>query len=207
MLRIKRVHLAFGVAMMLTLLSMPVLSQGVPELPFSPFLGSYVGQTVFASDSGLTKRDLDVVVTRELDGFALGWTTITRKPSGKVTRKKYIVAFKPTDRPGLYLPVDKVQGIKLDPLKGDPRVWARIKGNTMSVYAVLITDVNGGAKLVHPGGAKLDHLTLCGTRCWGVVPVVHRRGPALLRVALALRGAKQRGRFLWTHRVNHCTGG
>ena len=30
--------------------------------------------------------------------------------------------------------------------------------------------VNGGAKLVHPGGAKLVHLTLCGTRCWGVVP-------------------------------------
>ena len=38
-------------------------------------------------------------------------------------------------------------------------------------------DVNGGAKLVHPGGAKLVHLTLCGTRCWGVVPAVHRRDP------------------------------
>ena len=38
-------------------------------------------------------------------------------------------------------------------------------------------DVNGGAKLVHPGGAKLVHLMLCGTRCWGVVPVVHRRDP------------------------------
>ena len=44
--------------------------------------------------------------------------------------------------------------------------------------------VNGGAKLVHPGGAKLVHLTLCGmryavcgTRCWGGVPVVHRRDP------------------------------
>ena len=40
-----------------------------------------------------------------------------------------------------------------------------------------LEDVNGGAKLVHPGGAKLVHLTLCGTRCWGVVPVVHRRDP------------------------------
>ena len=37
--------------------------------------------------------------------------------------------------------------------------------------------VNSGAKLVHPGGAKPVHLTLCGTRCWGVVPVVHRRDP------------------------------
>ena len=41
----------------------------------------------------------------------------------------------------------------------------------------LTRPVNGGAKLVHPGGAKLVHLTLCGTRCWGVVPVVHRRDP------------------------------
>ena len=40
-----------------------------------------------------------------------------------------------------------------------------------------VITVNGGAKLVHPGGAKLVHLTLCGTRCWGVVPVVHRRDP------------------------------
>ena len=40
-----------------------------------------------------------------------------------------------------------------------------------------LTFVNGGAKLVHPGGVKLVHLTLCGTRCWGVVPVVHRRDP------------------------------
>ena len=41
----------------------------------------------------------------------------------------------------------------------------------------LAPTVNGGAKLVHPGGAKLVHLTLCGTRCWGVVPAVHRRDP------------------------------
>ena len=40
-----------------------------------------------------------------------------------------------------------------------------------------VSAVNGGAKLVHPGGAKPVHLTLCGTRCWGVVPVVHRRDP------------------------------
>ena len=40
-----------------------------------------------------------------------------------------------------------------------------------------VLPVNGGAKLVPPGGAKLVHLTLCGTRCWGVVPVVHRRDP------------------------------
>ena len=44
-------------------------------------------------------------------------------------------------------------------------------------FALRQGGVNGGAKLVHPGGAKLVHLMLCGTRCWGVVPVVHRRDP------------------------------
>ena len=52
------------------------------------------------------------------------------------------------------------------------RFWAAIATGRSSEDAV-----NGGAKLVHPGGAKLVHLTLCGTRCWGVVPVVHRRDP------------------------------
>ena len=56
--------------------------------------------------------------------------------------------------------------------------------------------------------AKLVHFMLSryAVHC-RVRRVVHRRRPALLRVALALRGyAKQRGRFLWAHRVNHCTG-
>ena len=48
---------------------------------------------------------------------------------------------------------------------------------TVRLRTVKTNGVNGGAKLVHPGGAKLVHLTLCGTRCWGVVPVVHRRDP------------------------------
>ena len=54
--------------------------------------------------------------------------------------------------------------------------WKYYVEFTYDNYAALV-DVNGGAKLVPPGGAKLVHLTLCGTRCWGVVPVVHRRDP------------------------------
>ena len=57
---------------------------------------------------------------------------------------------------------------------GNPSLNTRIAvGKTLGA----LFGVNGGAKLVHPGGAKLVHLTLCGTRCWGVVPVVHRRDP------------------------------
>ena len=56
--------------------------------------------------------------------------------------------------------------------------WLYLKGISSGDFSeALAALVNGGAKLVHPGGAKLVHLTLCGTRCWGVVPVVHRRDP------------------------------
>ena len=54
------------------------------------------------------------------------------------------------------------------------RFW---HGTAPTRRAAVLRRVNGGAKLVHPGGAKLVHLMLCGTRCWGVVPVVHRRDP------------------------------
>ena len=59
----------------------------------------------------------------------------------------------------------------------DPLVIETYHDYHVPVIRETIKRVNGGAKLVHPGGAKLVHLTLCGTRCWGVVPVVHRRDP------------------------------
>ena len=69
-------------------------------------------------------------------------------------------------------------------LSGGGKVRARDDGPFKSARcpspgarAARLPPVNGGAKLVHPGGAKLVHLTLCGTRCWGVVPVVHGRDP------------------------------
>ena len=48
-------------------------------------------------------------------------------------------------------------------------------------------------------GIGTVHLTLCGTRCWGVVPVVH----ALLRVALALAERSSVGGSCGPTRVNH----
>ena len=56
------------------------------------------------------------------------------------------------------------------------QVGGRIDGSNVAEFEEAIrtaieesdraVHVNGGAKLVHPGGAKLVHLTLCGTRCW-----------------------------------------
>ena len=161
--RLRQIPLLFGllaIAATIVVGIAPVRAQG-GGAEFAPFIGQYTGQTVFASDKGLTLRDLDVVITRDGPGFAVGWTTVTQKPSGKVTRKKYITAFRPTDKTGVYLPADQVRGIKLDPLKGEPRVWARIKSDTLSVYAVIITE-DGGYEMqtydrkIVPGGMELN---------------------------------------------------
>lgn len=132
--------------------------------PFLPFIGTYEGQTVFASDAGLSKRDLTVVIRREDKGFSVEWTTETQKSSGKTKSKKHIIAFAPSGRPGIYQPIGKIdrfgQSVPLEPLKGDPQVWARIAGKTLSVYATVITD-DGGVEMqtydrkLIPGGMEL----------------------------------------------------
>ena len=57
-------------------------------------------------------------------------------------------------------------------IRGDIRALGAVTqglNNSKGIGNVALAGlVNGGAKLVHPGGAKLVHLTLCGPRCWGL---------------------------------------
>ncbi|NQV57291.1 MAG: hypothetical protein HQ503_15640 [Rhodospirillales bacterium] len=131
---------------------------------FQPFIGDYVGQTVFAAAQGLAKRDLDVSIRRETGGFSLKWVTVSHKPNGKSKRSEYFVVFKSSKRPGFYISTDRINRmggrVPIDPLKGDPQVWAKIQGKTLTVYAVLITDsgaheVQTYIRRLVPGGMKL----------------------------------------------------
>jgi hypothetical protein len=123
-------------------------AQVKPNLTIKNFYGTFVGQTVFESESGLSKRDLNVVVKPEdKDGFNITWTTISQRPDGSIKRAEHSVSFKPTRREGIYSSAMQVNRfgarVPLDPLRGDPYVWARIEGNKFSVYAMLITDEGG----------------------------------------------------------------
>ncbi len=131
---------------------------------FQPFIGEFTGQVVYAVPAGLAKRDLEVTIRRERGGFSLKWTTISRRASGKLKRAEHFVAFAPAKRPGFYAATDRIDRpgarIPIDPLAGDPQVWANIAGRTMTVYAVLITEdgkyeVQTYKRTAVPGGMEL----------------------------------------------------
>lgn len=153
-----------AVGMALVCLTKVVNAQGYGT-DFSPFVGDYTGQVVIETPTGLAKRDLDVTVRRENEGFSLEWSTETQRPDGRIKSDRYFVAFRPAaNKPGYYLPTDRIdrfgKRFPINPLDGDPQLVAKIEGKTMTVYAVLIADDGSHEVQIYertlvPGGLKL----------------------------------------------------
>ena len=117
------------------------------DKPFSAFFGEYEGSSISSTEQGLSKRDLSVSIKSKGKGFTLKWTTITHKPGGKAKRKTYSIDFRPSGRPNIFASAmrkNKFGGsVPLDPLKGEPYVWGRLQGSTLTVQALMITDDGG----------------------------------------------------------------
>ncbi|MGI9303440.1 MAG: hypothetical protein ACR2RB_12145 [Gammaproteobacteria bacterium] len=128
-----------------------------------PFIGEYAGETI-SNDDELDKRDLGVTIERKDNGFTVRWTTITTKPDGRAKKKSYAIDFLPTPRGGIYSSAMKTNVFggaePLDPLKGDPYVWARVAGDTLSVFALIITDEGGYEMQVYDRTRTADGLQL-----------------------------------------------
>jgi hypothetical protein len=112
------------------------------------FFGTYEGRAISAADQGLSKRDLSIEI-READqgAFIVDWTTVTFAADGTPKRKSYSIVFRGTRRDSVFgsaMRNDKFGNrIPLDPLRGDPFVWARLRGQTLTVFALVITDEGG----------------------------------------------------------------
>lgn len=115
--------------------------------PIEDFFGTYVGRSISTIGAGLSTRDLNVVIKKHKKGFTLDWATVTRKADGKVKSKSYSINFRASKRPGIYASAmrNNVFGgsVPLDPLEGDPYVWAALEGDTLTVHALIITDEGG----------------------------------------------------------------
>lgn len=115
------------------------------------FFGRYEGRAIVAGDGQTTTRDLDVRIEPAGDAgagqFRITWSTLIRRSEAGEKRKSYSILFKRTPRPGIFASAMRTDmfgnAVPLDPLKGDPFVWCRIAGRTLTVYALQITDDGG----------------------------------------------------------------
>ncbi|WP_368040240.1 hypothetical protein [Ruegeria atlantica] len=116
-----------------------------------PFIGDYVGSANVVDDDGTeTPRDMSVSIHETKDGFNVSWKTTTYKPDGRVKDQSFSIDFKQSDRSDVYSAAMKrnVFGheVPLDPMQGEPFVWGRIEGETLTVFSLFI-DENGGYEL------------------------------------------------------------
>lgn len=108
------------------------------------FVGDYEGK--YISPDGDRIRDLSVKIREAKEGFSISWvTTILKENESK--EKKYSIDFIETDREHIYEAAQKknVFGGRdpLDPLKGKAYAWSRVKGRTLTTFALTITDDGG----------------------------------------------------------------
>ena len=123
-------------------------SAETPDRPIKDFFGSFVGRSISTIEEGLSERDLAVTIKPYKDnGFTVEWTTLIRKKNADWSRKSYSINFGPTKRPGIYgseMRSNMFGGaVPLDPLQGEPFFWARIEGDTLSVYGLIIREDGG----------------------------------------------------------------
>jgi hypothetical protein len=129
-----------------------------------PFIGEYLGRVKIIDGDREIERDLGVKISKTKKGFNIEWTATTRKPNGKPKTKKYTIDFLPTKRSNVFAAAMKtnVFGGKepLDPMKGDPYVWSRVTGDTLSLFALLVRDDGGYELQVYDRTLATDGLQL-----------------------------------------------
>ncbi len=112
-----------------------------------PFVGTYHGTAISEATDEMKARDLDVKIRKVDDGFSVGWSTVIYKPDGREKKKTLNIEFFNTERPDIYGSAMRTglfgKRVPNDPLKGQPFVWARIVGKTLTVHAMYILDDGG----------------------------------------------------------------
>lgn len=127
------------------------LLAGAAFADMSRFGGTFTGSAeVTRADGSTIKRDMSVEITERKKGFNVSWTSATYKSDGRIKEKSYSIDFLPSDRDGVFAAAmqKNVFGhqVQLDPMKGEPYVWARIVGDMLTVYSLYVAP-NGGYEI------------------------------------------------------------
>ncbi len=133
--------LAPFMAVLLTL-SAPLAAQQ-RDLPVSAFFGTFSGGGVAENEDSiyfaLTARDFDVVIRPARNGFSVSWTSVIRRGGDpnrpKIRRRSTTRHFVATGRPGIWRATESG-----DAVAGKETCWARIDGQSLIVYQLVIDD-------------------------------------------------------------------
>lgn len=116
-------------------------SAAAADLPMAAFYGKFSGGGIaHNADSeffAMTTRDFDVVIEPNSGGVRINWTSVIRrggdpmKPT--VRRRRSSKILRPTATPNVFHCADSG-----DPLQGKEMCWARIDGNTLSVFLMTV---------------------------------------------------------------------
>lgn len=109
------------------------------------FEGVYSGSAQIVNSSGETaNRDMSVEIAETKSGFTVAWSTTSIRADGSINEKDYMIEFVPSEREGVFAAAMErnVFGheVQLDPMKGEPFVWARVKNGTLSVFSLFVDE-------------------------------------------------------------------
>lgn len=144
-----------------------VLAATSAQAQIERFVGNYSGSAEVVSADGTKKpRDMSVEISETKEGFVVNWSSTTYREDGSSKEKSYTIEFVPSNRGDVYAAAMKrnVFGhdVQLDPMKGEPYVWARIGGDTLTVYSLFVSE-DGGYEMqqfdrtLSDGGLMLDY--------------------------------------------------
>ncbi len=154
----KRFFLLF---ILLTFPSIALSSNDFADI--NPFLGKFEGEAISADDEKGT-RFLSVHIWKTDEGsFHLDWETIAKKEDGREKITSHSVEFKPSNREGIYGSAMRKNLFgkwePLNPLMGDPYLWAKVKDDVFIVYAMMITE-DGGYEMQQYNRKMIDDQTM-----------------------------------------------
>jgi hypothetical protein len=118
-------------------------ARAAENLPIGAFFGTFSGGGVAENrDSvyfAVTARDFDVSIHGEGAGFRIEWTSVIRRGGDPrrpdVRHRKAVKVLLPAKKPGVFRCTDSG-----NPLDGKEMCWARINGDTLSLYLMMVDD-------------------------------------------------------------------
>lgn len=121
-------------------LAHPVVHAGAP---FERFFGQYQGESTSIPEGEVAKRNISVSISPAKKGFVVEWEAEISKAEGRSKQKGSAVSFVPAKRKNIYKSAMRrdVFGhtAPMNPLKGDPFVWAITAADTLTVYVLRVT--------------------------------------------------------------------